>query len=226
MGLRPERNDEGVVTFRMAIQADNERTFTRKPRYLWAEIQPVSIGNQDSRTYYFFNRSFSPEWEVPIFEFPASDWPQSAKKGEITMWFLPPGARIETKSFKVPRLPSEQVESPYPGIQFRFEIAEGDLGSDRLIIFEEHDPRQTNPKNYPLYVDLGDADLKSLYHAYGRNEDSSKFTVRHEFTFADGELARANVDRLLEMHVALPTDIKNTGNGSIKVTRILSPELR
>jgi hypothetical protein len=226
IGIHMPRRLGTAVSFPVSIQNADWRQFSPRPAEAWVEITPVLADGPDaSGKYCFYDMVFEPDRPVPVLNCVAPEWPSTAEKAQLRIWFK----MARTNPARSPRIrelarnPNSDIEiSGIPGITFRVQAKppKNPDGDYAVIVTEQH-PRN-DPEFHSAKVEVYPPANRST-HSF--NREAGK--IIHTFYFSklqehevldDHELRVTShsklKDRAIEWQTSSPIAIP--GKGELK----------
>jgi hypothetical protein len=88
VGAHLPRRDGPAVSFSVSVQNADEKSFSPRPKHIWAEIKPVFTRPPEHvPVFHFYDLEFEPDRPVPVLRFRVPQWPAAAKEATIRLWF-------------------------------------------------------------------------------------------------------------------------------------------
>jgi hypothetical protein len=130
--------------FRISIESDDQRQFSRRPDIIWAKAESIEQG--DRRSHYFFDPEFESGLPVPMLNLRARNWTGS-DFARVDLNFIVDQSVIKKPWSAIPKVGSAAIESHNAVLQVKSEI-DGDRC--RVIVDEKHAAGQDFPLNIQL----------------------------------------------------------------------------
>lgn len=121
VGAHLPKRDGKAVWFSMSVQNGVEKSFSPRPKHIWAEITPVYTRPPEKvPVYHFYDLDFEPDRPVPVLQFRVPVWPKEARQAKVQLWFkmdddAPPNwsspvDKVEKKTFPVSGIAGLELE--------------------------------------------------------------------------------------------------------------------
>lgn len=88
VGAHLPKREGAAVSFSISVQNADEKSFSPRPKHIWAEIKPVFTRSPEHvPVFHFYDLEFEPDRPVPVLRFRVSQWPAKAREATIRLWF-------------------------------------------------------------------------------------------------------------------------------------------
>jgi hypothetical protein len=76
------------VSFSVSVQNADEKSFSPRPKHIWAEITPKFTSSPEHvPVFHFYDLEFEPDRPVPVLRFRVPQWPAEATEATIRLCF-------------------------------------------------------------------------------------------------------------------------------------------
>jgi von Willebrand factor type A domain len=121
VGAHLPKRDGKAVGFSLSVQNGDEKSFSPRPRHIWAEITPVYTKPPEKvPVFHFYDLDFEPDRPVPVLQFRVPVWPAEARQAKVQLWFkvdddapanwTSPIEKVDKKSFPVSGIAGLELE--------------------------------------------------------------------------------------------------------------------